>query len=70
MKLGAWMQREKVSQSEISRRTGIDQSLICKYLKKKRRPAGEHIQAIREATGGEVDLDDWVGQVRRKKAAA
>lgn len=62
MRLKKWMTKERVSQSELARRTGIDQSLLCKYLKQKRRPSADNIKAIRDVTGGAVDLDDWISK--------
>lgn len=62
MRLKQWMKLSRVTQSEFARRTGIDQSLLCKYLKKKRRPSADNIRAIRDETKGAVDLDDWAAK--------
>lgn len=59
MRLVRWMKLNQVSQAELSRRTGIDQSLISKHVRNERKPKGNCIAKYHEATQGLVTFEDW-----------
>jgi len=60
------MQKQKLSQSDFARLTGIDQSLISKWLKGQRNPDADHRICIEKVTDGVVTVESWS---RARKAA-
>lgn len=59
MKLREWLDAEKGRAPRLARDTGISLSAICKYKTGERRPILAHALRIRDATAGEVGVDDW-----------
>ncbi len=66
MRLSQWMKETHVSQTEFADLTGIDQSLLSKYLKHVRRPNVDQALAIERATKGAVPVEEWA---KKKRAA-
>ena len=48
-----------MTQTGLGRLTGIDQSLLCKYINGKRRPGLENALRIERATQGAVSVEAW-----------
>ena len=57
-KLRQWRQRQNMSQADMARRLQCHQTAIS-YFENGQRPSYNRMVAIRDLTGGEVDLADW-----------
>lgn len=67
MTLREWMERNHVTQVQLSEKTGISQSLLSKYLRGDRAPKVANALAIEKVTAQAVPVEAWV---RRRKRAA
>lgn len=54
-KLGTLMETAAVSQSELSRRSGVPQTTISHYLRRTSRPSWVHVQSLSKALGVSCD---------------
>jgi transcriptional regulator with XRE-family HTH domain len=66
MTLRDWMDKNHVTQLDMSEKTGISQSLLSKYLSGDRIPKIENALVISKATKGAVPVESWV---RKSRAA-
>lgn len=66
MTLREWMERNEITQVELSEKTGISQSLLSKYLRGNRGPKVHNALVLEKATKGQVPVEAW----DRKKRAA
>ena len=58
--LNRWMEATGMSQSEVSRRTGIAQTTVGRWCRGEHRPSIRAAMAIEDLTYGAVRLVDWV----------
>jgi len=56
MNLKSWQRKNKITNTQLARLVGIDQSSICHYHAGRRRPSPEVALRIEEVTEGEVSL--------------
>lgn len=57
--LRAWIEREKINQTEAARRLGISQSFMSELISGVKRPSGELLHVIHRETGGAVTVTDF-----------
>lgn len=59
MKLSEWLKENGLSQAKFAKQIGIQPSIISRIITGNRRAHADLIIRIRDATDGEVGLDDW-----------
>ncbi|MCA6305262.1 MAG: helix-turn-helix transcriptional regulator [Phenylobacterium sp.] len=59
MKLAVYLAQPGVSQTQIARRVGVSQAAISRYATGRRVPRPDVMARIRDATGGQVQPNDW-----------
>lgn len=61
MQLAAYLEREKISDSEFANRIGVSRQAVHRYKSGDRFPERPVLAGISEATGGAVTANDFVG---------
>lgn len=64
--LKAYLAKHGLSAAEFSRRSGVAEAHISRYIGRKRVPGLEHATAIEDATAGAVPSKSWLA-TRSKK---
>lgn len=59
MRLHNYLEREGLSATDFARKVGVSQSTISRYLKGLRHPERDTMLAIRKATSGAVQPNDF-----------
>jgi len=65
MKLSEWMSKKRLSNSEVAKiiteRTGVsvERTYVSRLKNGHRKPSMSMAQAIKEASGGRVSMNDW-----------
>jgi DNA-binding transcriptional regulator YdaS (Cro superfamily) len=62
MKLGDWLAQHEMRQWQLAKLVGARQQAVANWVNGNRTPTAEFILAIRRATNGKVDLEDWVSE--------
>lgn len=68
MKLSDFLSEHQISQADFANRIGATQAAVSRYLDGKRMPRRYHLARIKEATGGSVTADDFVGAAFTRKS--
>jgi Helix-turn-helix len=62
MKLGAWIDRKRLTLREFGERIGVDESSVSRYINGGRMPRPEHLAAIMRETNGAVTANDFMAE--------
>lgn len=70
MTLKQWLSRNKLTQFEFSRRSGLHQAQVCRLVGGKYSPGIKLRVLVERVTGGDVALGDWPAPVVKLPARA
>lgn len=71
MQLNEYLKKERVSVPKFAKRLGVHHNTVYLWLKRERDPSRENAIAVRDATKGEVTLDEMLHiKEPRKKCPA
>ena len=63
MQLNAWLRKEKILPAQFADQIGETRQLVHNWLHRKHRPTLPKAIKVRDATDGEVNMDDWLPRV-------